>query len=163
MTTTYWQAKTLEDLAQRYGRIDVTRSGRLEWPKSINFLVPAFLPKGIEVTNSINGKPVDRIFVNSDIKVPLILTWQALVNAGVAGEMKTFDGCFNPRYQRGSSVKPSMHSYAIALDFNASKMPLGAESTWSDEFVKIWLDHGWTWGGHWKRKDCQHFQFTSVA
>jgi hypothetical protein len=163
MKTPYWQAKTLDDLVQRYGKIEVTRSGRLEWPMGFKFLVPLALPKELALTNSINGRSMTTLFVNSDIVAPLNDTFRALIKAGLHSELKTFDGCFNPRYQRGSTSKPSLHSYAIALDFNASAMPLGSESTWSDEFVGVWRDHGWVWGGDWKRKDPQHFQFTNAG
>ena len=57
----------------------------------------------------------------------------------------------------------STHSWAIALDFDASLNKYG----WAIpdtiigqhiRFAEVYEENGWQWGGRYKRPDCQHFQ-----
>lgn len=78
-----------------------------------------------------------------------------------------FSGSFAVRPIRGSTV-PSMHSYALAVDFNAPANPLGAPESKtqfkpSSVMVKAFKEEGWIWGGDWKgRRDAMHVQWATV-
>ena len=82
----------------------------------------------------------------------------SIVKSGLASELKTFDGCFNVRYMRGAK-KLSTHSWAIAIDLNASTNRLGAEPKIHMGIVSCFENEGFVWGGRWKRKDGQHLQY----
>jgi hypothetical protein len=76
--------------------------------------------------------------------------------------LKTFDGCFNIRKQRGAASQ-SLHSWGIAIDVNAAWNGLGkATSTYQHGFVKCFTDAGFDWGGTWKRLDGMHFQLAAI-
>lgn len=83
---------------------------------------------------------------------------KAIVTAGLSQELKTFDGCYNVRKIRGGS-ELSTHSWGIAVDHNAAENALGAEPKISKEIVAIFENHGFYWGGRFKRKDGMHFQY----
>lgn len=103
-----------------------------------------------------------RLYCNKDIVGPLSNAFKALIDTGYVKELKTFDGCFNIRYQRGSRTAASLHSWGIAIDVNAFENGLGAEPKLSAGFVKCFTDSGFDWGGGWKRKDGMHFQLSSI-
>jgi len=57
----------------------------------------------------------------------------------------------------------SLHSWGIAVDFDPAANPVGGRNSWmrteaGQRFVKVFEDHGWTWGGRWSFKDDMHFQ-----
>ena len=69
---------------------------------------------------------------------------------------------FVPRFTNGLK-NLSLHSWGIAVDFDPSKNPVGGKNSWlrtdaGQRFVKVFEDHGWTWGGRWSFKDDMHFQ-----
>ncbi len=103
-----------------------------------------------------------KIYCNSNMVIPLSQAFQNLINRGFVTELKTWDGCFNIRYQRGSRTKASLHSWAIAIDVNAFENGLGKEPKLSAGFVKCFTDAGFDWGGNWKRKDGMHFQLSKI-
>ncbi len=78
-----------------------------------------------------------------------------------------FSGSYNLRNIRGSN-RLSMHAYGCALDIAAELNAMG--SPWNPrkglpmEFVKLFEDEGWTWGGRWRgRPDAMHFQAARVG
>lgn len=103
-----------------------------------------------------------RLYCNKDIVGPLSNAFKALIDTGYVKELKTFDGCFNIRYQRGSRTAASLHSWGIAIDVNAFENGLGVEPKLSAGFVKCFTDNGFDWGGVWKRKDGMHFQLSNI-
>lgn len=157
-----YKPKDLVDCLERYGQVMYAPDKKLFWPAASKWVKPYFLPKQISdvLINSANAKPVERIFCNTDIHEPLDLVFDSLLTAGCFHELKTFDGCYNVRYIRGSQTVLSLHSFAIALDLNARSNPMGGRSSWSDRFIRCWLDVGWVWGGEFQgRKDPMHFQW----
>lgn len=104
-----------------------------------------------------------KIYVNKDITVRLEKTLAALILANVHNEIKSFDGCFVVRSQRGSS-SISRHSFGIALDINAAWNPLYGKITWSEQFLNIWRNNGWICGADFhSRKDGMHFEQTAAS
>lgn len=61
----------------------------------------------------------------------------------------------------------SMHSWGIAVDFDPPRNRMGGTDGMvrgpsmlrkHPEFVKVFEDAGWEWGGRWKMQDDMHFQ-----
>ena len=72
-------------------------------------------------------------------------------------------GGFNYRPIHGTG-KLSLHSYGIAIDWDADHNPQGHSShTMPDWWFKIWNDHGWVDGRHFSNPDPMHVQFASGA
>ncbi|MFT3680712.1 MAG: M15 family metallopeptidase [Ferruginibacter sp.] len=103
-----------------------------------------------------------KIYCHQLMVAPLTKAFRNLIDRGFVSELKTWDGCYNPRLQRGSRTQWSIHSWALAIDVNAAWNGLGAEPKLSAGFVKCFTDAGFDWGGIWKRKDGMHFQLSSV-
>lgn len=82
---------------------------------------------------------------------------ETLIARNLIGELKTFDGCWNVR-KMTSGRSYSVHSWGLALDFNAASNSYGSDWSFSDEFIKGWADHGWESGTLWRTPDGMHFQ-----
>jgi hypothetical protein len=148
---------------ERYGRIQGHYEGGLLWPKAPEWVKPFPVPDGIKLKNSITSRPVYRIFCNIDTHEPLKAAFAAIIAAGCAGELETFDGCFNTRWVRGCPGQFSFHSWALAFDFNAKANPLGGKSSWSSQFVECFKSAGFDWGGDFKKRpDPMHFQLAMI-
>lgn len=78
--------------------------------------------------------------------------WKLLVN---------FGGCYNCREQRGADSKRSTHAWGIGIDLNTEGNELGVKPTMPEPIIKIFADHGFVWGGTWKRPDGMHFQYAT--
>jgi len=102
-----------------------------------------------------------RLYCNKDIIGPLSAAFSNLIHRGFISELKTFDGCFNIRKQRGASSQ-SLHSWGIAIDVNAAWNGLGKVPQLTPGFVKCFTDAGFDWGGTWKRLDGMHFQLAAI-
>lgn len=103
-----------------------------------------------------------RLYCNKDMIIPLYNAFENLIKRDCIKELKTFDGCFNIRYQRGSVSKASLHSWGVAIDVNAAWNGLGKIPELSSKFVQCFTDAGFDWGGLWKRKDGMHFQLAKI-
>ena len=68
------------------------------------------------------------------------------------------------RHTLWDPAKPlSLHSWGIAVDFDPSSNPMGGKGSKlrlpaGQEFVRIFKDAGWLWGGDWAMRDDMHFQ-----
>ena len=129
---------------------------------------PAFERKWMAVygvngyTSQLHALP-RKIYMNKDMWIPLDEAFRNLIKFGLQDELKTWDGCFNIRPQRGSSV-PSIHSWGVAVDVNAAWNGLGKVPTLSPLFVRAFKMAGFDWGGDWKGKriDGMHFQLQVI-
>lgn len=102
-----------------------------------------------------------RIYCNRDLSVPLSQAFRNLIDRGIVGQLKTWDGCFNIRKKRGGATS-SLHSWGIAIDVNAAWNGFGKTPTMSPEMVKCFTDAGFDWGGTWKKPDGMHFQLSKL-
>jgi len=102
-----------------------------------------------------------RIYCNKDMIEPLSHAFRNLIDRGVVGQLKTWDGCFNIRKKRGGATS-SLHSWGIAVDVNAAWNGFGKHPTMSPEMVKCFTDAGFDWGGTWKKPDGMHFQLSKL-
>ena len=115
------------------------------------------VPANLEI-----GAIPKRLYCNKDIIPHLSQAFQNAISRGVVNQIKTFDGCFNIRVQRGSSVSRSLHSWGVAVDINASWNRLGDRPTMTPALVRCFTDAGFDWGGAWARPDGMHFQLAKI-
>ncbi len=114
-----------------------------------------------------------RIYMNKLVVEPFKAVLDELITTGLYQEIKTYDGCFNVRYQRGSTTRLSRHSWGLAFDFNAAWNPLVKVTTppgrdelrkkhvqWSEPFLQVWRDNGFICGADWlKSLDGMHTEY----
>lgn len=81
----------------------------------------------------------------------------------------TFDGCWVPRFVRGSRQYLSNHAWGTAFDINARYNQLGAAPVESDKIgtviplIPIAQDNGFFWGGNFDRSDGMHFELVKLC
>jgi hypothetical protein len=95
---------------------------------------------------------------------PLKTLLEAWNKAGLSRNIASFNGSVAFRRIRGGKTLSS-HAYGIAFDINSAFNAIGANPAlpWQPgcllELVKIANEHGWFWGGHFrKRCDGMHFE-----
>jgi hypothetical protein len=112
-----------------------------------------------------------RMYMNKLLVQPLDAVKYKLINTGLITEVKTWDGLYNVRYQRGSRTALSRHSWGLAIDMNAAWNPLvrvtpanraamrAKHVQWSEPFLQVWRDAGFSCGADWRdRLDGMHFE-----
>jgi hypothetical protein len=120
---------------------------------------------------SMNPNIPRRMYMNHALKEPLMTVLDQLARKKLMAEIKTWDGLFNVRYQRGSRTKLSRHSWGLAIDMNAAWNPLvkvtpatrvalrKSNVKWSEKFLQVWRDNDFECGADWKdRLDGMHFE-----
>lgn len=117
---------------------------------------PAPLPLGWDRSKFARGARVHHLIADETQRV-----FRLLEKEGVWPLMRTFDGGYAWRQQRGSTSRLSMHAFGAALDFNAETNRQGRPGDMPTEIVRVFEGCGWTWGGRWEgsRTDPMHFQF----
>lgn len=88
--------------------------------------------------------------------------FRQIVAGGLERTVKTYGGCCVYRPKRGG-VKPSTHSWGIAIDLNPNTNAMGTAGDMDPRLVDLFESHGFTWGGRWsgRNKDPMHFQYCS--
>ncbi len=148
-----------EDAVERYGKIDLATK---TWPDAKLWLADLILPPELHFPNWINSftnKPVEHFYLNKDMGAAVIAALYHVKERDLSDELKTFDGLYNIRAVRGSTVGLSTHSYGLAIDLNARENPLGGPVRFSRGFVECFLDAGFSWGGNFHRVDGMHFSW----
>lgn len=75
--------------------------------------------------------------------------------------LEDYGGIYNFRPIKGSA-KLSTHSWGIAVDLNTVANPLGAKPVMDPHIIAVFADHGFHWGGNWRRRrDGAHFQYAT--
>lgn len=95
---------------------------------------------------------------------PLKRAFGLLVERALAGELHTFDGCYNNRLS-ASGTFTSMHAWGLAVDLNAATNRRGKEPALSPGFVDCFVQAGFEWGGLWSplsSRDGMHFQLPQI-
>lgn len=108
----------------------------------------------------------ERIYCNKKIVNDLRRVFLELIKTKLIKEIKTFDGCYNPRYIRGMESKKilSNHAFGTALDFNAAQNPMGIprnklENPFSVQFTDVWKQFNFQNGFTFARPDGMHFEY----
>lgn len=108
---------------------------------------------------SVGGKLI-LIASHRLVTVQLHNAFIRLKTLGVLDHIHTFDGSFVIRSIRGGT-QPSLHSWGLAFDFNASEMPLGSLKRFDERVIGAFAREGFFYGGDFNhRKDPMHFQYT---
>lgn len=134
---------TAKDCWDRYGDPETEAKIMTKWDVPPE-LVRSCIPK--------------RIYCNRDMVKPLTVAFRNLVEQGLVGELKTWDGCWCIRHKRGGSSSLSLHSWGVAIDVNAKENTMGKKPTLSPEVVACFEEAGFDWGGRWHTPDGMHFQ-----
>lgn len=103
-----------------------------------------------------------RVYCNKDMVKPLEQAFKNIIERGLVGELKTWDGCFQIRKKRGGA-SPSLHSWGVAVDINAAWNGFGKPPTMSKALVACFTDAGFDWGGVWSKPDGMHFQLAKLG
>lgn len=98
-----------------------------------------------------------RIWGHEALAGPLRQAFGLICDRGLAGELKTYDGCFNIRKMK-SGRSYSVHSWGLAVDFNARENPYGGPVRFSDDLIRCFADAGFEAGALWRTPDGMHFQ-----
>ena len=126
-------------------------------PESEKSMLVWIVPLELEI-----GQIPKKIYCNKDMVGPASKAFKQLIDTGKVDELKTWNGCFDLRKQRGAGVQ-SLHSWGLAFDLNAAWNKMYTNGNLSPEFVKCFTDNGFDWGGNFKnRKDPMHFQLSSI-
>jgi|ERR1051325_6271174 hypothetical protein len=95
---------------------------------------------------------------HKSIAPALLKVFSALEAKGLAGEIKTCEGCYWPRYKMHDPRRGlSTHSWGIALDLNAASNPPGTRGDMNENVIEVFGRHGFYWGGNFN--DPMHFQY----
>lgn len=130
------------------------------WENEGKWMVLCVIPPGFEGwINTATRKPLKHIYMNKLMRDPFLRVLKNIKDAGIASELKTFDGAFQIRLVRGDTEKISAHSWGVAADINASENQLGTAGNMSPKIVEAFESEGFQWGGKFKRCDPMHFQY----
>ena len=147
--------KTTSELLARYGN---PLTSQLKFERT--WMMTYVLLPGVH--SAIPCLPL-HIYMNKDIVMRFENTLNSLIEARLHTEIKTWDGCFNPRKQRGSSTI-SRHAFGVAIDINAAWNKLNGEVNWSEDFLNVWRNAGWICGADFhSRKDGMHFENSAAS
>ena len=92
------------------------------------------------------------------IEAPLLNALKELARAGLAHEVRSCEGCYWPRHKMHDPARElSLHSWGVAIDFNASTNLPGTAGNMHSHVVEVFAKHGFYWGGHFG--DPMHFQY----
>jgi hypothetical protein len=120
------------------------------------FMVLWDVPTELEI-----GVIPKRLYTNKIMIKPLTAAFKNLISTGLVSELKTWDGCFNIRPTK-SGKSPSLHSWGVAIDLNATWNGYNKQATLSKQFVECFKNAGFDWGGDWTTKDGMHFQLSTI-
>ncbi len=88
---------------------------------------------------------------------------QDVVDAGLSSSLRTYDGCYVPRFiERNPSHAISLHTWGIAIDMDASTNYRGIKGTMDPKVVQIFKKWGFRWGGDWSYSDPMHFEIGAL-
>jgi hypothetical protein len=88
---------------------------------------------------------------------------QEVQDAGLGHLLKTYDGCYVPRFiARNPDNSISLHTWGIAIDMDAATNYRGIRGTMDIRIVQIFKKWGFRWGGDWKYTDPMHFELGAL-
>ncbi|MGH2754343.1 MAG: M15 family metallopeptidase [Actinomycetota bacterium] len=88
------------------------------------------------------------------------LTELRAAGLGYLVDPSDYGGCYSARFV-GSSAgsRLSHHSWGIAVDVNVAENAFGTKADQDPRVVRVFEDHGFTWGGRWLIPDGMHFEW----
>lgn len=135
-------------------------------PNGYNGIVAAFGQPGdrsnlvtVDMPAGPGGKMIP-VTVHKKIAGKLKAAFEEIKARGLSGEIKSFDGTFNPRKKRGGSTW-STHAWGIAVDINAGLYPMGTPVSQTSEGHKQIAAILARYGFHQLPNDPHHFQYAT--
>jgi D-alanyl-D-alanine carboxypeptidase-like protein/putative peptidoglycan binding protein len=117
----------------------------------------------------VRGGPRDgKVHFHRKVAEQVRALFDAWEQAGLIGELLTWDGAFVPRFVRGSATTLSNHAWGTAFDVNFRWNQRGTVPALRDhegsvrELVPIANLYGFYWGGHFSRRDGMHFELAQA-
>ena len=141
----------------RYLRDDGSIDPRWEVERMVRAELPFSVPLAWDTSKKVSAIRCHKLIA------PLIeAVFQEIATEGLLRSVKTYGGGYVFRPKRGA-VKPSTHSWGIAIDLNPNTNAMGATGDMDPQLVKLFERHGFVWGGRWagRNKDPMHFQYCS--
>jgi D-alanyl-D-alanine carboxypeptidase-like protein len=101
-----------------------------------------------------------RVTCNRTMLPQLQTAMRRLQGAGLGGAIRSYEGCFVPRYIGWSDANMlSYHSWGIAFDVNLGSNLRGEAPHQDPAMVRLLARWGFAWGGTWIVPDGNHFEF----
>jgi hypothetical protein len=145
---------TLDELLAHYGDpsdLDFQRKWLVEIP------VPFVMHYGA----GPNAVAIARMRVHALAKENFTAVLAAIVAQGLESTCTEYNGVYAPRNIRGYHSHWSAHAWGLAIDLNASRLPLGSTNHQDSRLVDVFKGCGFAYGGEFKsRKDPMHFSLT---
>jgi hypothetical protein len=166
-----------------FGQLPYVPAPTPSWPEGIRILgdwVPknlkkVFVPQLAQIPGIVHqghrvgqGPASGQVLVHRLVERQLVSLWQAWEDAGLLDRVITWGGLWAARFIRGSRTVLSNHCFASAFDVNASWNALGANPAPRGtrgsviELVELAHEHGFYWGGHFRRCDAMHFEVAKI-
>lgn len=130
------------------------------WPDSAKWLVSVSVPNALQPYWRYQGGLVRTMQVNRDMAPALYSAWSNIITRNLEHLVQSYDGCLAIRPSR-TDARQSVHSWALAIDINASTNKLGMKGSIAPELVQCFTDAGFVWGGVWAHPDPMHFQYVT--
>jgi hypothetical protein len=158
---------------QLFGRIQFKPAGKKSNPEAIRItngwgarnIIQVAVPQLVGVRGAGRRKKFSFHKSIADQVVGLFQTWE---DHGYRPLIETYAGSWCARFVRGSRTYLSSHSWGTAFDINAQwngygrRPALVGKTGCVRELVDIAVDHGFYWGGWFKRKDGMHFEAREI-
>jgi D-alanyl-D-alanine carboxypeptidase-like protein len=101
-----------------------------------------------------------RVTCNRAMLPQLQIAMRRLRSAGLSDAIRSYEGCFMPRYIGWSDANMlSYHSWGIAFDVNVASNIRGSTPHQDPAMVRLLGRWGFAWGGSWIVPDGNHFEF----
>lgn len=122
---------------------------------------------GIWIPDDVIAKAIPaiprKVYCNKKLIPLLDKAFKDVINCGYADDIRTWDGCFNVRTQKGAQQAMSLHSWGLAIDINAAWNGFHAVPTMPQMIVTCFERNGFDWGGKFSHPDGMHFQISRAS
>ena len=131
------------------------------WNEASLWMTTIPVPLVLRPVWKFQGHQVGSVGCNKDLVDPLQKAWSNLIGRNCIGLVSSYDGCLSVRKSR-TDQQQSVHSWALAVDINASTNLLGTAGNMDARLIACFVDAGFGWGGNFKTiKDPMHFEFVT--
>lgn len=141
----------------KYIRDDGGIDTRWEAERMVKATLPFAIPLSWDTRVSVTSIRCHKLIA------PLVEeVFRHIATQGLKGAVRTYGGGYVYRPKRGA-VKPSTHSWGIAIDLNPNTNAMGTAGDMDPRLVALIEGFGFVWGGRWagRNKDPMHFQYCS--
>ena len=140
-----------------YVRDDGSLAPAWETERMVKAALPFPIPLAWDTRQSVTGIRCHQLIA------PLVEeVFRQIAAQGLQKAVQTYGGGYNYRPKR-NGVKPSTHSWGIAIDLNPNTNAMGTAGDMDLRLAALFETYGFVWGGRWagKGKDPMHFQYCS--